>query len=159
MGTRMAMTKTEEENRFIYSLGGGDIWIPLSDQESESSFVWTDGTELEWANWVGGEPNNVNNQDCAYMWREDRWDDLQCSSKKKYVCSSDKLATHATCNLPKIPPNALIMHRPPFDTFIPGDEIGFQCASGYTTTGGVSIVGCLPDGSLSHSAEELIQCE
>ena len=37
----------------------GSCWIGANDLETEGTFVWSDGTELDYTNWYPGQPNNV----------------------------------------------------------------------------------------------------
>ena len=66
-------------------------WIGLSDKEDEGVWRWVNGEKLNWANWMSGEPNNYDNQDCAFMssygGREGKWSDVGCSdTRKKSIC-------------------------------------------------------------------------
>ena len=35
----------------------GNCWIGLNDADEEGTFVWTDGSALDYENWNAGEPN------------------------------------------------------------------------------------------------------
>jgi hypothetical protein len=58
------------ENAFVVALGlsggalqpaalTGAIWIGLSDQASEGTFLWASGAPLGFTHWDAGEPNNL----------------------------------------------------------------------------------------------------
>ncbi|XP_038049960.1 adhesion G-protein coupled receptor G2-like [Patiria miniata] len=62
-------------------------WIGLNDKKQEGTFVWVDGTEKNYTNWSGSEPNDANNnEDCTQMWRGGRWNDLICTRALNYCC-------------------------------------------------------------------------
>ena len=53
---------------------------------------WSDCTEWKFTNWSihkwwGQQPYNNGNEDCLQMGGWDRWYDVACRFKKKYVCS------------------------------------------------------------------------
>ena len=64
------------------------VWIGASDMKREKSWTWSDGTPFKYSNWDNGEPNNSGgNQDCGGPWHGGwKWDDQNCSSKKKFIC-------------------------------------------------------------------------
>ncbi len=76
MGGRLAVVRGEGENRFVTSLlaaqGLGTAWLGATDEKAEGRWVWLDGTELQYQNWVpanrrtgavGAAPNTI------YCWR------------------------------------------------------------------------------------------
>lgn len=71
-----------------YSVAGGEWWIGLNDEVSESLFVWTDGTPVDFTSWNGGEPNNSGNEDCTHLasWAGGLWNDMPCEAQANYVC-------------------------------------------------------------------------
>ena len=75
---------------FSDSLGGNDgwtRWIGLTDQTSENSFVWSDESPVSYVNWNGGEPNNVNSENCVQMKMKDgSWNDAHCVDKISSIC-------------------------------------------------------------------------
>lgn len=74
-------------------LGRGEWWIGLSDASEEGTFVWDDGTPLDYTNWNTDEPNDLGGavdceecgEDCGEVaWQS--WNDLQCSRLIGYIC-------------------------------------------------------------------------
>ncbi len=66
---------------------GPCIWMDLSDEAAEGTFVWLDGIDAGltlqqagYSNWVGGEPNNSGGENCAvYGWNgTTQWNDVPC---------------------------------------------------------------------------------
>ena len=44
------------------------FWIGLNQLTVANGFVWSDGTPVNFVNWNGGEPNNVNGgENCVEM--------------------------------------------------------------------------------------------
>jgi hypothetical protein len=94
--------------------GGGSTWIGYHDRAAEAgctddrhagigglieatTFIWTDGTESDYEDWAGGEPNDwqdgqarcdgTGNEDCTEIWRSGQdWNDANCDGSKPYIC-------------------------------------------------------------------------
>jgi hypothetical protein len=68
--------------------GGGQWWIGYHDQGIEGSWIWDDGTVINYSNWAPGEPNNDKNQDCAQdnYNGSGQWDDNYCTAGLKFIC-------------------------------------------------------------------------
>jgi len=70
LGGHLATIGDAAENDFVTQRFGvsnglfgdlGSLWIGLTDEVTEGTFVWADGTPLapgDYTNWVPGEPNN-----------------------------------------------------------------------------------------------------
>lgn len=81
MGGYLATIVSQEEEAFVQAAFAGAIkgegiraWIGLSDAEEEGIFKWVTGPEagqiLTFADWMGGEPNNVGPEGEDYVeWR------------------------------------------------------------------------------------------
>ncbi len=102
-GGHLAALETAEEHSAVMAHVGGDSnarpWIGCNDRTKEGSFVWTTNgkscnrnSKESYSNWNPGEPNNVNNEDCAEVYSHvggDRWNDLPCSRARAYLCEND----------------------------------------------------------------------
>ena len=91
-GSNLASVHSETENTqaFEAAIGAGAtpdgannlIWFGFHDIDSEGTFVWTDGSNIDYANWDNGEPNDYNNgnpgEDCTSVRSSGRWNDLPC---------------------------------------------------------------------------------
>jgi hypothetical protein len=68
LGGTLAIVNNQEENAWLYStfsMFGGvarGLWIGLTDQVLEGTFVWVTGEPLTYTNWAGGEPNKFSNK-------------------------------------------------------------------------------------------------
>ena len=82
-------------DEFIAGTGSKDYWIGLTDAEVESEWKWADGRRhTGYTNWVVGQPNNYNNQDCVAIRKgnfydtdyDGEWHDDSCTDKKGFIC-------------------------------------------------------------------------
>jgi hypothetical protein len=72
-----------------YAIAGGEWWIGLDDIAVEGTFVWVDGTPLDFVSWAGGEPNDSGGvEDCGHLasWAGGLWNDIPCDQTLAYVC-------------------------------------------------------------------------
>ena len=61
--------------------------VGLNDIGTEGTFVWSDGSNSSYRNWISGEPNNAGDEDCAHS-QPITWNDLPCSQPVAcYYCS------------------------------------------------------------------------
>jgi hypothetical protein len=83
-GARLAIADSAVRDATVRTLAGPDnVWIGLSDEVTEGTFVWIDNSPLIFANFAMGEPNNAGDQfqeDCAmYAGARAGWDDRPCA--------------------------------------------------------------------------------
>ena len=57
------------------TFGGQNLWIGLNDVDQEGSFVWSDGSSVDYTNWAPGEPNQAS-YDYVYLSSNGKWYDL-----------------------------------------------------------------------------------
>lgn len=84
-GSQLAILNTAARDATAALLVGQDnVWIGLTDQVVENTFVWVDGSALVFTNFSTGEPNNANGQfqeDCImYAGSRPGWDDRPCAA-------------------------------------------------------------------------------
>lgn len=83
----LATITSTSENNFVSALAPAShrtSWLGGTDEVSEGDWVWADGpeagTQLDYANWAAGEPNNVSHssagEDYLHMWSDGTWNDL-----------------------------------------------------------------------------------
>jgi hypothetical protein len=64
LGGHLATIDSQALHSFLWSTWGGNLgsglglWIGLTDQASEGTFVWLNGQPVSFTNWVSGEPNS-----------------------------------------------------------------------------------------------------
>ncbi|XP_072175906.1 alpha-N-acetylgalactosamine-specific lectin-like [Diadema setosum] len=101
LGGDLVSVHSEGENTFLYQLWrsavrtpGGGFWLGFNDRDREGRFVWSDGSRVDYTNWIPGEPNNSGgNEDCAHFWYRNEqsggtrdWNDTPCTREESYIC-------------------------------------------------------------------------
>lgn len=83
-------------NDFVLSVTGFEAWIGATDAADEGAWVWVDAeapfyevgatTNVGFANWTAGEPNDYDGSDCLRMLATGQWADWPCDSLLGHVC-------------------------------------------------------------------------
>ena len=101
--------RSAEETATLYRTAhcGQDAYLltALTDAETESVWLWPDGSPAVWDDWIKGEPNNANSdEDCMVVtmtakrtWLKmgKRWDDLPCSRRTRPTATLEVAAVCA----------------------------------------------------------------
>ncbi|XP_078120261.1 lactose-binding lectin l-2-like [Sander vitreus] len=96
-GGNLVSIHSLEEEDFIKSLiknfdhAQAWTWIGLSDIHKEGSWMWSDGSRVDFVYWNTGEPNNYNSREhCVHnnVGEDLKWNDLPCSLTKPSVCAA-----------------------------------------------------------------------
>lgn len=78
-GGHLAVVPNAAVNNFLQANNSGlQAYIGLTDEITEGSFRWVDGSPLTYTNWNPGEPNNAgggNGEDYVVMFNTGRWND------------------------------------------------------------------------------------
>ncbi|XP_034546803.1 hepatic lectin-like [Notolabrus celidotus] len=88
-GADLAIIDSQEEKDLLSGLesSGADIWIGLTDNVQEGTWMWVDGTHVTTKYWADGQPNSKGgNQDCGEMWLKGTWNDELCSTENIWIC-------------------------------------------------------------------------
>uniref|UniRef100_A0AC34FIB5 C-type lectin domain-containing protein n=1 Tax=Panagrolaimus sp. ES5 TaxID=591445 RepID=A0AC34FIB5_9BILA len=68
-----------------------DFWIGATKYTWDESWIWDDGTPLNYTDWRRGEPNNSTGNDCAAAsWIDGYWSAQKSSALKPFVCELPK---------------------------------------------------------------------
>ncbi|RUS76015.1 hypothetical protein EGW08_016220 [Elysia chlorotica] len=82
----------------LQSMAGADVWLGMTDIETEGTWLWEDGDELDYSNWANGEPNNWGpGEDCAVLKSRGGWNDLPCSGYARSIICKSVLSALDTC--------------------------------------------------------------
>lgn len=78
-GGHIAVIPNAAVNNFLQANNSGlQAYIGLTDEITEGTFLWVDGSPITYTNWSPGEPNNAgggNGEDYAIMFTNGRWND------------------------------------------------------------------------------------
>ena len=93
-GQHLVTVADRAENNFVQDnardLGGfgGAWWIGATDDATEGTWAWVDGTDFSFERWGFGEPNDFGgNEDCAQLIAVNgRWNDVSCADAYAFVC-------------------------------------------------------------------------
>ncbi|XP_037087317.1 lectin BRA-3-like [Pollicipes pollicipes] len=88
-GSDLVSVHSAAEANFLFTqMGAMDTWIGLNDLSSENNFVWSDGSSVDFTNWMDGQPNNLLDQDCVNVQdpATGKWDDNHCKENKNFIC-------------------------------------------------------------------------
>ncbi|XP_041810220.1 CD209 antigen-like [Chelmon rostratus] len=82
---------------FLTSKSNMGFWIGLKDSHEEGTWKWLDGTILVEGYWNEGEPNDINNEDCAGVYPRENffkaWNDVSCDAMMKWICEKAPTST------------------------------------------------------------------
>ncbi|XP_060949125.1 lactose-binding lectin l-2-like [Limanda limanda] len=97
-GANLVSIHSLDEENFVKALiknfdhAEGFTWNGLSDVHKEGSWMWSDGSAVDFTFWLPGEPNNsAGHEDCVennQKVAEKKWNDLPCSERIPSVCAS-----------------------------------------------------------------------
>ena len=93
----LAKIENQEQETLIEGLRTVDAYLAATDQVTEGTFLWHDGTPLSYTHWRANEPNNGNGQyeeDCVVITNTLAigWDDRPCianppaAGSYAYIC-------------------------------------------------------------------------
>lgn len=102
LGFDLVSLETQAEADALAPLiGGAYVWIGLTDQASEGTFVWLSREPLAFTRWDSGQPDDAGatsgggfgsgghevGEDCAKVLGASRaWNDEQCERLQPFVC-------------------------------------------------------------------------
>jgi hypothetical protein len=68
-----------------------NVWLGL--KKNNNNFKWSDGSNLDFANWLTGNPSNKSDHNCVQMLPESspigKWSDITCNKKNVGICQKN----------------------------------------------------------------------
>lgn len=90
MGGRLVTINDVQESAFVTThLTLAEAWIGLSDEASEGTFAWVDGSPVAFTSWSGGEPNNSGDEDGVVILPGGSWNDLGDWNSRPFIIEGD----------------------------------------------------------------------
>uniref|UniRef100_A0A8P4K6E4 C-type lectin domain-containing protein n=1 Tax=Dicentrarchus labrax TaxID=13489 RepID=A0A8P4K6E4_DICLA len=88
-GADLMIINSEEEQ--VYRNILDNMWIGLTDSETEGTWKWVDGTPLTTSYWMDGEPYNydLKEEDCVEVKQHEKknsWNDKPCDLPNFWIC-------------------------------------------------------------------------
>ncbi|XP_039915265.1 macrophage mannose receptor 1-like [Hirundo rustica] len=109
-GGNLATISKKEEQAFLMSLlknAATDAWVGLNDINQEHTYLWTDGSPVDYTNWAKGSRSYYSMDDCVFLMKNPieqagKWKDEGCKASKSYICqkSSDPKLLHSQPTVP-----------------------------------------------------------
>lgn len=82
----LVTVNSDKENTWVRRFSDyGDIWIGFNDLSNEGVWVWASGSST-YLNWNHYEPNNAGNEDCAQVYDNYKWNDVNCGNRFNTMC-------------------------------------------------------------------------
>lgn len=87
IGTDLVSIHNEKESKFLHdNFIQATRWIGLSNFQNNGSYVWSDGTIMNYSYWRPTEPNNLNNnENCAEKY-DRTWNDNNSFISFRFIC-------------------------------------------------------------------------
>ncbi|XP_026570308.1 mannose-binding protein-like [Pseudonaja textilis] len=88
-GGALAVAMNVAENTALAAMAkrnGKQIYLGMSDLQTEGQFVYLNGQAVRYTNWKRSEPNNLNNEDCVVLIPDTLWNDISCDHQTHIVC-------------------------------------------------------------------------
>ena len=88
LGSKLAVVNSEAKLRALAPKISMRAWIGLHrDPNNKSSWLWVDGSRVNYTNWNSGEPNNAHREHCVEIFAHSGiWNNMPCSKYLNYVC-------------------------------------------------------------------------
>ncbi|KAL9984866.1 hypothetical protein ACROYT_G007207 [Oculina patagonica] len=91
-GTLASLDSREEATLVVSLLTKSNVteaWIGLNDRSTEGRYVWVDGSPIPFSEWLPGEPDGNEAENCVVQSKSDYgpgWADKHCFDSKAFVC-------------------------------------------------------------------------
>nr|BAC54022.1 C-type lectin 1 [Anguilla japonica] len=95
-GGHLASVHSNVEYQFLRELNKASdpqdsmFWIGLTDIRKEGTWVWSDGSAVDFTTWNPGQPDDwQGNEDCVHanVPEQKNWNDVDCSTPYRFICA------------------------------------------------------------------------
>jgi hypothetical protein len=89
LGGYLACIETQAEDAFLLTLAGtARPWFGLNNLANVNTWVWVNGSPLQYTHWLPGQPDSPANERWGKMLEDGSWDDG--SIPTSYICEWDR---------------------------------------------------------------------
>merc|ERR1712051_302389 len=82
----LASIESATANTFIKGLVSDSTWTGATDSNNEGTWKWTNGETFSFNKWKDDSDISNDDEDCAYIATNGKWQDQDCTKKMHYVC-------------------------------------------------------------------------
>jgi len=82
----LASIESATANTFIKDLLSDSAWTGATDVKNEGTWKWTNGETFSFNKWKDDSDISNDDEDCAYIATNGKWQDQDCTKKLHYVC-------------------------------------------------------------------------
>uniref|UniRef100_A0AC34F532 C-type lectin domain-containing protein n=1 Tax=Panagrolaimus sp. ES5 TaxID=591445 RepID=A0AC34F532_9BILA len=86
----------QKGQKYFHESAVADFWIGLTNLIFPGNWTWTDGTTLDFNEWIPGEPQNATLNCAVLTITNGKWGIDDCFKSKPYVCKVDKSVFETT---------------------------------------------------------------
>ena len=91
--SHLARVNNNGVNKRVQQFVSGDmeIWLGISDSQDEGTWVYSNNAKVgNWNNWGEGNPDGGEEENCATMKEDGKWNDKNCTIMLPFVCTKPK---------------------------------------------------------------------
>jgi len=102
-GGQLVAVHSDDESLMLQSWtatsSASSFWIGLRDR-GDRTFIWADGSPIDYVNWNAGEPNNyLDSEDCVNIYSDTAlWNDENCGASNHFIC--EKFLSSSSVTVP-----------------------------------------------------------
>merc|ERR1712037_321720 len=82
----LASIESATANTFIKGLVSDSTWTGATDSNNDGTWKWTNGETFSFNKWKDDSDISNDDEDCAYIATNGKWQDQDCTKKMHYVC-------------------------------------------------------------------------
>ncbi|KAB5571462.1 hypothetical protein PHYPO_G00225220 [Pangasianodon hypophthalmus] len=155
LNSHLLSITSKQEQIFINDNIWDNQWIGLTDRDQQNEFRWTDGSPLEYEDWIPRQPDNYINapEECVAMIRHEfgQWTNVPCNYLLPFTCKSRS----GKCSTPPEIENTRMLGNSR-EYYPVNSIIRYLCDPGFTQRHH-SVIRCMPDGQWEEPKVECVE--